>query len=39
MPHSFVWPLKRVPLSNCHVDHDRPSMHTHTHPCVLIRIC
>ncbi len=31
--------LKRVPLSNCHVDHDRPSMHTHTHPCVLIRIC
>ena len=43
MPHSFVWPLKRVPLSNCHVDHDRPSvryrdaysyasMRTHTHP-------
>jgi hypothetical protein len=25
MPHSFVWPLKRVPLLNCHVDHDRPS--------------
>ncbi len=31
--------LKRVPLSNCRVDHDRPSMRTHTHPCVLIRIC
>ena len=39
MPHSFVWLLKRVPLSNCHVDHDRPSMRTHTHPSVLIRIC
>ena len=26
MPHSFVWPLKRVPLLNCHVDHDRPSL-------------
>ena len=26
MPHSFVWLLKRVPLLNCHVDHDRPSL-------------
>ncbi len=24
-PHSFVWSLKRVPLLNCHMDHDRPS--------------
>ena len=26
MPHSFVWPLKRVPLLNCHVDHDNLSI-------------